>query len=230
MKKDLFIPLAILLALTLGCSKITELANTSRNSGRTSNTNTEERRTDELSPASGEYAPSADAKADIEKLADRFMTIKSFKASMNGEGQTPMRTEMEYVAPDRYRVSTGNAMNVVIIGRTTYMKIGDRWQKMDLPLENAISEMRTAFNKEAMKWVSDVKYTGDDTVNGKAAYVYQYHGKGPENVSEHESKLWIAKSNGLPIKVEATYKSGNLKSMTIEYDYDTPVSIEPPVQ
>lgn len=230
MKKDLLIPFVILLSLTLGCSKITELANRSGNAGGASNTNTEPpRTTDDPAQASGEYAPSSDAKADIEKLADRFMTIKSFRANMTGEGQTPMRTEMEFVAPDRYRIKTGNVMDVIIIGRTTYMKIGGKWQKMDMPPENAIGEMRTAFNKEAMKWVSDVKYSGDDTVDGKPAYVYTYHGKGPDNVGENDSKIWIAKSNGLPIRVEATYKSGNLRSMTIDYDYDSPVTIEPPV-
>lgn len=230
MKIDLLIPLAIILSLTLGCSRITELANTSGNAGGISNANAEGPAAADPGHTSGEFAPSSDAKADIEKLSDRFMTIKSFKAKMNAEGEIPMRTEMEYTAPDRYRISTPNGMNVVVIGRTTYTKIGDRWQKMDLPLENAIGEMRTTFNKEAMKWVTDVKYTGDDTVNGKPAYVYTYRGNGSKDIGEMDSRLWIARSNGLPVKVEATYKSGGLKSMTIEYDYDTPVSIEPPVQ
>ena len=136
---------------------------------------------------------------------------------------------MDFVAPDRYRMKTGNAIDVVIIGRTTYMKIGDKWQKMDLPLENAIGEMRTAFNKEGMKWISDVEYTGEETVNGRSAYVYTYHGKGPNNAGENDAKVWISKSNGMPVKVEATYRSGKLKSMTIDYDYETPITIEPPI-
>ncbi|MEK7856656.1 MAG: hypothetical protein AAB288_11240, partial [Acidobacteriota bacterium] len=108
--------------------------------------------------------------------------------------------------------------------------MGSKWQKMSLPLDSTISDMRSAFNKEGMKWFSDVKYTGDDTVDGKPAYVYTYHNKGPgAGVGENDSKVWIAKGDGLPIKIEAIYKTGNLKSMKIEYDYETPVVIEPPV-
>jgi outer membrane lipoprotein-sorting protein len=230
MKKDLFIALMILLTVTLGCSRLTELAKSGNVGGSSnSNSNTEVPKAADSAPAPAEFAPTQDAKTDIEKLSDRFMAIKSFRATMDGEGQTPMHTELEFAAPDRYRMRMANSMEVVIIGRTTYMKVGDKWQKMQLPVENAIGEMRTTFTKEGMKWISDVKHTGDDTVDGKPAYVYTYHGKAPNNVGENDSKLWIAKSDGLPLKIEATYKSGNLRSMTIEYDYDTPVTIEPPV-
>ena len=228
MKKDLFIPLVILLGLTLGCSKISELANKSVNSGPAVNSNSESARTGETAP-SGDHAPSNDAKADIERLSDRFMSVKSFRATMKAEGETPMQTELEFVSPDRYRIKTGSLMDVIIIGKTTYMKIGDKWQRMAGELDSKISDLRSTFNKEGMKWVSDVKYTGDDTVDGKPAYVYIYHAKGPDKVGENESKLWIAKADGLPIKVEAVYKSGPMKSMKVEYDYETPVSIEPPI-
>ncbi len=231
MKKDLILPFLILLALTLGCSKIGEFANRSANSGPTANTNSETAKSGETetAPGSADYAPSSDAKADIEKLADRFMTVKSFRATMQAEGGTPMQTQLEFVSPDRYRIKTGNLMDVIIIGKTTYMKIGDKWQKMPSELDTAISDLRSTFNSEAMKWVSDVKYTGDETINGKAAYVYTYHAKGPEKIGENESKLWIAKADGLPMKVEAVYKSGPMKSMTVEYDYDATVSIEAPM-
>lgn len=220
----------ILLTLTLGCSKISELANRSANSGTGANSNSESAKTGETAAPSGDYAPSSDAKADVEKLSDRFMTVKSFRATMSAEGETPMETDLEFVAPDRYRIKTGNLMEVIIIGKTTYMKMGDKWQRMPGELDSAIGDMRSTFNKEGMKWISDVKYTGDDTVDGKAAYVYTYHAKGPDKIGENESKLWIAKSDGLPIKVEAVYKSGPMKSMKVEYDYETPVSIEPPIK
>ena len=232
MKKDLFLPLLLLLALTLGCSKIGEFANRSANTGSAANANSETAKGGETETASesGEYAPGSDGKADIEKLADRFMSVKSFRATMQAQGDMPMQTEFEFVSPDRYRIKTGNLMDVIIIGKTTYMKVGDKWQKMPSQLDTAISDMRSTFNKEGMKWVNDVKYTGDETIDGKPAYVYTYSAKGPsEKIGENESKLWIAKADGLPIKVEAVYKSGPMKSMTVQYDYDAAVSIEPPI-
>jgi hypothetical protein len=45
---------------------------------------------------------------------------------------------------------------------------------------------------------------------------------------EFSSKLWIAKDTGYPVKIVADYKTGQMKSMTIVYDYDTPITIEPP--
>ena len=231
MKKDIVLPLFILLAVALGCSRITEMANTSSGSANSSNSNTETFNADgPAAPASGEFAPSSDPKSDIEKMAERFLSVGSFRATMNGDGKMPMKNDLEFVPPDRYRIKTGNGMEMIIIGKTSYMKLGDQWQKMPMPLDSTISDMRSAFNKEGMKWFSDVKHEGDDSVNGKEAYVYTYHGKGPDNVGESDSKLWVAKSDGLPLKIEAKYRSGNLKSMTIEYDYDTPVTIEPPIQ
>ena len=230
MNKDFILPLFLLLALSLGCSKISELTEGTGRTRNTSNENSEPPKPGDDAPASGEFAPSSDPKVDIEKMADRFMSLKSFRAEMDGDGQTPMKTDLEFVTPDRYRIKTGNTMEMIVIGKTSYMKMGSKWQKMSLPLDSTISDMRSAFNKEGMKWFSDVKYTGDDTVDGKPAYVYTYHNKGPgAGVGENDSKVWIAKGDGLPIKIEAIYKTGNLKSMKIEYDYETPVVIEPPV-
>jgi outer membrane lipoprotein-sorting protein len=231
MKKNLTLPLLVLLAVTLGCSRITEMANSSRGDANSSNANTESAKAEAPSaPASSEFAPSAEPRADIEKMAERFLSVGSFRATMSGEGDVPMKNDLEFVPPDRYRIKTGTGMEMIIIGKTSYMKLGDQWQKMPMPLDSTISDMRSAFNKEGMKWFSDVKYAGDDTVKGREAYVYTYHGKGPDNVGENDSKLWVAKSSGLPLKIEAKYRSGNLKSMTIEYDYETPVTIEPPVE
>lgn len=228
MRKDLVTPLIILAALALGCSKINELVKKSGNEGP-ANSNTGIAKPDDKPAESGAYAPTDNPKVDIANLSDRFMTLKSFRAVMEGDGQTPIKADLEFVAPDRYRFKSANSMEMIIIGKTTYMKLGDRWQKMPMALDSSITDMRATFNKEGLKWFNDVKYVGDDTIDGKPAYVYTYHGKGLNNTGENDSKLWIAKSDGLPLKIEATYKSGTLKSMTIEYDYDTPVTIEPPV-
>lgn len=229
MKPAHLLPLFIIVAIVLGCSRISELANTSagnRNSspGDTASSNS-------AGPAApGQFAPGGDPRADIEKLSERFLEVKAFKAKMAGQGQTPMETEMEFAAPDRYRIRTGTGMEMIVIGNTSYMKLGDKWQKMPMPLDSALADARAAFNKEGMKWISDVKYVGEDTANGEPAYVYTYHGKGPQGEGENDSKIWIARSNGLPVKVESTYRAGSLRSMTIDYDYRSPVQIEPPVK
>lgn len=228
MKKDLFIPFLILLALMLGCSQLREMANTSTNSGSSSNSHTESAKTSDSTK--GEFAPSGDPRADIEKMADRFLTLKSFRAEMRGDGETPMNADLEFVSPDRHRLKTDKGMETIVIGKTTYMKLGNSWRKMPMQLDTTITDMRNAFDKEGRKWFSDVKYVGEETADGKPAYLYAYHNKGPgAGVGENDSRVWIAKDDGLPIKIEAIYKSGNLKKMVIEYDFETPITIEPPV-
>jgi outer membrane lipoprotein-sorting protein len=231
MRNKIVMPLLLLIAVTLGCSKISELANKSGNSGSSSNSNIEVSKSGDSSPAKGEFAPTGDAKADIEKIGDRFLSLKSFRAEMEGDGKTPLKADLEFVSPDRHRLKTDKGMETIVIGKTTYMKMGNTWQKMPMSLDTTITDMRAAFNKEGMKWFSDIKYVGEETADGKPAYLYAYHNKGPRaGVGENDSKIWIAKDDGLPIKIEAIYKSGNLKTMTIEYDYKTPVTIEPPIK
>lgn len=225
MKKNLFIPALMLLAFTFGCSKNetgSAPANTAGNgAGAAKKSDT----------APKEFAPSGDPMADIQKVGDRFLAQKTFRASMLGEGETQMRAMLEFVSPDRHRLKTGRDMETIVIGQTTYIKTGGSWRKMPMSLDTTITDMRDAFNKEAMKWFSDVKYAGEETVDERAAYVYSYHNKGPgAGVGENDSKIWVAKDDGIPIKIEAVYKSGKLKKMMIEYDYKTPVTIEPPVQ
>ncbi len=230
MKKELILPFVLILFVTLGCSQLNELANTSSEPANVNTSNTTATNSSDV-PPSGNFAPSADAKADIEKMADRFLTLKSFRAKMDSEGEMPMNAVLEFVAPDRYRLQTGTGMETIIIGKTTYMNIGGTWRKMPVSLDSSITDMRATFDKEGMKWFSDVRYVGSETVDGRSAYVYAYHNKGPgAGEGENDSKIWIGTDDGLPIKVEATYRSGSLDKMTISYDHKAPVSIEPPVK
>lgn len=233
MKKVILIAVTLLSVVVLGCSSLRETANTTSGVSNTSNSNAGKQSTTDSVPATGKFAPSGDAKADIDKLAERFFAQKSFKAKMVGEtqNQTQMLTDLEFVTPDRYRLKNSNVMEMIVISNTTYMNLGGSWRKMNLPVDSTIDDMRNAFSKDGTKWFSDVKYTGDETVNGRPAYVYAYHNKGQSaGVGENDSQIWVAKDDGMPVKVDMIYRSGKLKKMTIEYDYKTPVSIEPPIK
>ncbi|MGD9562466.1 MAG: hypothetical protein AB7F88_09645 [Pyrinomonadaceae bacterium] len=230
MKKDILFPLIILMGISLGCSKIGEFASGPANSGNASDSNTETAKSGETVPAAGEFAPTSDPKADIEKIADRFMSRSFFTAKMELVGDATVRTDLEFISPDRYRLRTDGLMEMIIVGKNSYMKTGGKWRKMPLQIGSTVEDMRAAFSRDGMKWFSDVRYAGDDTIDGRPAFVYAYHSKGPTSRGENDSKLWVGSSDGLPIKIEAIYTSGEAKSMTIEYDYETPVSIEPPIE
>jgi len=220
MNKYILLVLLLFVALGAGCSKQSE--------GSNSTTTPNQPRADEAVPP--EFAPSGDAAADLVKMNDRVIAAKSFKAMMLLDGTTPMTTELEFTAPDRYRLKSTGTLEMLYVGRATLIKVGDEWKLMSLPLDPKVGEIRGAFTAENMKDVSNVKYAGDETLNGRPAYLYTYNGRAPRVGAENDSKLWIAKTTGLPLKLESVYKTGIIGTTTIEYDFETPVTIELPAQ
>jgi outer membrane lipoprotein-sorting protein len=230
MKLEQILPLVLLAAAALGCSQIREMADTGDSAANTANANSTDAANGATSGTSEGSAPSGNPNADINRMADAFLAQRSFRAKMVGSGQTPMNMELEFVAPDRFRIKNTNAPDMVIVGKNVYIENEGRWQKIPGDLGSSVLDMRKAWDEEGRKWFTDVKYVGEDTANGMPAYVYTYHNKGAEGVGENDSKIWIGKSNGLPVRIEANYKKGTLRSMTIDYDYDADISIEPPVK
>jgi len=247
MKRYLIIALLILSAVCIGCSSITDLAkkdggtNTAANNSTASTDNSaaetvnsaDEGKKD-VAADSGEYAPTDDPQADIEKLGDRFLDQKTFRALMETTGKMPMNAELEFQAPDRFRlknqITSDRSMEMIMIGKQAYMNLNGKWMKVPASLGQASTkDMREMFTKEGMKWFRDVKYVGDAQVNGKDVYVYTYSGK-IDGMSDYDSRIWVGKTDGMPVKITADYKTGDMKSMSIVYDYDTPVSIEPPIK
>ena len=227
MKLDHILPLLMLAALALGCSRLSETVGEGNASNTAASSNTSEPAKNSASDSAG-IEPSGDPTADINRMADAFLEQRSFRATMIGSGQTPLNMELEYVAPDRFRIKNGRGPETVIIGKDLYLELNGHWQKMPGGLGASVPDIRKAWDKEGRKWISEAKYSGEETVNGSPANVYTYHNKGAEGVGENDSRIWISKSNGLPIRIEANYKSGTLKSMRIDYFYDENISIEPP--
>ncbi len=254
MKKNLTICLLFLLAAAVGCSTIKDLGKTSEgvnssanNSTLPSNLNNAESNSSvdednnsvnegksDVAGGSGEYAPTDDPTGDIKRLSDRFLNQKTFRAVMEINGKTSMEMELEFQAPDSFRLTnhltSDKTMEMIVIGKQAYMNLNGKWMKVPTGLGNAkVTDMREMFNKEGLKWFRDVKYVGEEQVEGKDAYVYTYSGK-LEGKSDYDSRIWVGKTDGMPLKINVEYKSGDLKSVSIKYDYTTPVSIEAPIK
>src|SRR2546423_591809 len=115
----------------------------------------------------------SDPKADIVAASKKFIELKSFSAKTEGMGQTEIKSQIDYVAPDRYHVmylgGTGAGMELIMIGNQSYMKTnGGSWSKMPGDAK-AIPTLRDSFTEEGLKTLSDVKFEGDETVDGKPA-------------------------------------------------------------
>ena len=174
----------------------------------------------------------SDPKADIVAASKKFIDLPAFSAKMEGQGQSEIRSQVDYVAPDRYHVTylggTGAGMEMIMMGNQTYMKVAGKWTKMPGNAK-AIPTLRDSFTEEGLKTLSDVKFEGDDSVNGKPALLYSYKNVTPVGNYPFSSKIWIGKDTGLPMKIYVEYSNGMLKNMTVNYDTESPVTIEAPI-
>lgn len=176
----------------------------------------------------------SDPRADVIAASKKFIDLKSFSAKMDGVGQTEIKSQVDYVAPDRFHVKylagTGAGMELIMIGDQSFMKTGNSWSKMPGGGNSSVPTLRDSFTEEGLKTLSDVKFEGSETLDGKPAIIYSYKNVTPKGDFPFTSKMWVSKETGLPMKIYVEYENGVLKNMTINYDTETPVSIEAPIK
>ena len=176
----------------------------------------------------------SDPKADVVEASKKFLALQSFTANMEGAGQTEIKSQVKYAAPDRFHITylggTGAGMEIIYIGKDGYMKAGDKWSKMP-STGQSIPNLRDSFTEEGLKTLSDVTYDGDETVNGKSASVYSYKNVTPVGAHPFTAKISISNDTGVPMKIHVEYPNNQaLKYMDVSYDTDAKVSIEPPIK
>lgn len=175
----------------------------------------------------------SDPRADVIAASKKFIDLPFFTANMEGVGQTEIKSQVQYAAPDRYHVrytgGTGAGMEMIWIGKDSYMNMNGKWSKM--PTANAsIPNLRDSFTEEGLKTLGDVKFDGEETVDGKAALAYSYKNVTPVGNYPFTSKIWVGKDTGVPMKIYVEYTNGMLKNMTVNYDTESKVTIEPPAK
>src|SRR3982750_20192 len=116
--KTLIIVSAILVFLVLGCSKLGELV-----PGMKGGSNS--------SPSSSKAG--VDPKQEVINASKKFVALPHLSAKMDGMGQTEIKSQVDYAAPDRYHImylgGTGAGMEMIIIGKDFYMKTAGKWMK-----------------------------------------------------------------------------------------------------
>ncbi len=226
MNRDLALPLIFLAAAAIGCSWISE-SGPSNSANAVVEVNSQ-RNTGNQTAVSD--VTSEKAEADIEAMAEKVLDQKSLRIKTSVFGDKNFTTEVEYVSPDRFRIRSGPGLERIIIGKDVYIFLGDSWAKLP-SYDGELPDIREAFRNERAKFFSDVRFVGEDMVNGTPALVYEYENKGEGSPADNESKIWVGKDKGLPLKIESRYMSGSVKSTIVEYEYDPNIKIEaPPVK
>ncbi len=166
----------------------------------------------------------ASPKEDLKALSVKFLALRSYHVSMENSDKRMPKMDMDFVAPNRYRMRMPMGTQYVI-GDTMYMSIDGRTMRVPMP-KGTVSQWREADRcfREIDKM--QVEALGVETLNGKPAKKYrmtQNTGKTPTS-----SILWVA-ADGYPAKIQTTGGHGGT-TMTIHYSRfnDPAIRIEPP--
>jgi hypothetical protein len=171
------------------------------------------------------------------------LDAKSYRANMkntasNGSANTLM---VEYVAPDRYHMSTHSqaggrdtSLEYIIVGKDTFMRMnGGEWRRFPVDMSKMISAFRDPKFIDEITKSADIKFVGADTLDGAPMLVYEYtlDNAAGMNIKTH-AKTWVAVSDGLPRKSESEGEFSGVKTTTemIISDYNSDIKIEPPIK
>ena len=173
-------------------------------------------------------SPSASAKDEIKAAMDSFLGVRSFHATMRMTGTAMpggMTTEMDFVAPDRYRMQMPMGTQV-IVGDTMYMSVQGRTAKVPMA-KDTLSQWRDPAKLAENQATLTVESQGREAIDGVAARKYVVHNTQPQPT---DVTMWIG-DDGLPLQLQHTGSAqGKTVDMTIRYTrYNDPsIKIDPP--
>ncbi len=168
--------------------------------------------------------------ASLTNIFKTWGAVKSLRAKMTTTGGTTGTQEMtmEVVMPDKFHM-VGKDIEMYLIGKNFYMKVGTKWQKMTMPPGTNFDFANPQKIAATMGAQTDVKFLGAEVLDGVPTLIYQYTTsiKGPP-AQKYTSKVWVGAVDSLPRKSESEPKPGQ-KTTVIFYDYNANITIAAPI-
>lgn len=168
----------------------------------------------------------AGPKEDMQAVGAKFLAQRSYHATMTHSDKRVPKTEMDFVAPDRYRIDSGMGAQI-IIGDTMYMTLDGRTMRIPMP-KGTLTQWRQSDRAFREIERAQIEALGTEVVDGKPMKKYRMVQTFDGNRSE--TLLWIG-ANGLPAKMQTTGTVGR-KTYTTTVVYsrfnDPAIRIDPP--
>jgi hypothetical protein len=181
-----------------------------------------------LAKIAGDLNPLASPKDAIKASMDRFLALHSYHASMEfsgGPGGAMGHNDIDFVAPDRYRMVMPMGTQF-IIGDTMYMHVQGRTMKVPMP-KGTLSQWRDPARLAEAEEGMTVQAQGSDTIDGVATSKYLVHHEKPQPT---DVTMWI-NGDDLPVRIQVEMPVKG-KTMTSRIDYsrfdDPTIKVNPP--
>ena len=184
--------------------------------------------TNAVADAMAAMSPATTPKEAIRKSMQRFMEARSYHASMQLDGgpRGAMRNEVDFVAPDRFRMAMQGMGTQTIIGDTMYMSVDGRSMKVPLPA-GTLTQWRDPAKYDENAATMTVEAQGRDSIDGTPARKYLVHNTKPQ---PSDVTMWIG-NDDLPLQIRVSGSAqGRTTTTTIRYSrFDDPsLKIDPP--
>ena len=228
-------PVVLIGALLLTACSLGQLKGGSSNSSS--------KRSDDSSPGSAAFSPSADARKDLGdafrklKAAYPYRLTETTSGTMNGKTTMPENKRVvDFAAADRSHLKwtggIGGNIEEITIGDKRYWYSEGKWSEDSRPSADERAKRGAELEKALASATKDVKYMGPETVNGMPCFAYTY--TLDFNVSGNSypgsGKAWVGAADGLPHQndSEFSFKSYNQKSHIV-YEYNVDFKVEKPI-
>lgn len=138
----------------------------------------------------------AGAREDIQACMQRLLALRSYHASMHIGGARPMTNQVDFVAPDRYRMTLPMGTQT-IVGDSLLMDVRGMHMKVPMP-KGTLTRWRDPGNLEKNMATMSAQSLGAETVDGQPARKYRITNTQPR---PSESLLWIG-ADGYPLQIQ----------------------------
>lgn len=163
----------------------------------------------------------ADSREELHAGYAKLLAAKSFRATVTDVKKGQQISRMEFVAPDRYHMTTSQNTEQTIIGDDAWMNVDGRTLKLPVPVGKIIAQYR---NESALQELSrniEVTSLGDDIIDGETTKIYRYSVSHPIKANV---KAWVSQQSGRILQIESQGSFTGIKSTTrVRYtDFDDP--------
>lgn len=167
----------------------------------------------------------ADPREDLKAAWSKFIGLKAFRAEIHDAERGKVVARLAFQAPDRFRIETDGGPATVVIGDTGYVRMGERWMAVPMPVDRMTRQYRDEGLLRAEADKLQVADLGTDVLDGEAVRKYRYT---TPDTGDTTQVAWVSQASGHVVQI--VVENGRGQETRIRYrDFDDPgIRIDPP--